>query len=168
MILTLCYSYSMKNLLLKPLISLSFALSFISLAHAQTQDTDVRPFGKQLNAAQIKSEFTGTTLDGAYQFISPRTAEKNYIETHYANSTVRYIEGNVDTKGYWQVIDDYVCYNYPYSFFSGGCFQIYKVENCYYFYSLKDMRLNRKLGDELWTARAVKKDETPLCEALFS
>ena len=144
------------------------AAVFSPAAIAQTQDTDIRPDANQLIGKEIKSVFSNVTMDGAYNFGRNGKAQSFYIEKHNPDGTLTYEEdGNVD-PGRWFVRKDALCFTYPSNRLSGGCFRVYQVKNCYYFYSTSRRQIPGENGQPYWTARAVKKGERAGCEKAIS
>ena len=137
-------------------------------AHAQTQDTDIRPFANQLDGEQIKSIFSGVVMDGAYNFGRNGKAQSFYIEDHRADGTLIYEEDGEKNPGRWFVRQNTLCFTYPSKRLSGGCFRVYQVKNCFYFYSSRLVASESELGTDFWTARSVRKGEAPNCEAAIS
>jgi len=50
----------------------------------------------------------------------------------------------------------------------GGCFRVYRVQNCFYFYSDTLIEREDELDRDYWTARSVIKGDQPKCEAAIS
>ncbi len=143
-------------------------LAFPVSAFAQTQDTDIRPNASQLSADQIKTVFSDTTMDGAYNFGRNGRAQSFYTETHHPNGTLSYKEDGDVEPGRWFVRQDQLCFMYPSNQLAGGCFRVYQVKNCYYFYSAARRQAEFELGEDYWIARSVKMGERPACEKAIS
>lgn len=135
---------------------------------AQTQDTDIRPNANQLVGDEIKSVFSGATMDGAYNFGRNGMAQSFYVEEHKPDGTLTYREGDDIEPGRWFVRRDAICYMYPSNQLAGGCFRVYQIKNCYYFYSTLRQQARHELGEDYWTARSVKKGERAGCEQAVS
>ena len=137
-------------------------------ASSQSQDTDIRDNADQLSAKQIKSTFSGATMDGAYNFGRNGKAQSFYIEVHNPDGTLIYEEdGNIE-PGRWFVRKDSLCFMYPSNQMSGGCFRVYQVKNCYYFYDAARRQVPYETGEAYWIARAVKAGERAGCDAPLS
>lgn len=147
---------------------LALALLCSASAYAQTQDTDIRPFANQLDGAQIKATFSGVTMDGAYNFGRNGKAQSFYVEDHRADGTLAYEEDGEHEPGRWFVRKNTLCFTYPSKRLSGGCFRVYQVKNCFYFYSSQLVARERELDTNFWTARSVRKGEAPNCVAAIS
>jgi hypothetical protein len=116
----------------------------------------------------IKTAFSGSTMDGAYNFGRNGLAESFYVEDHKADGTLTYTEGGNVDAGRWFVRRDAICYMYPSNQLAGGCFRVYQVKNCYYFYSTMRKQANYELGENYWTARSVKMGERAGCTPAVS
>ncbi len=139
-----------------------------ALATAQSQDTDIRPFANQLDGEQIKTVFSDVTMDGAYNFGRNGKAQSFYIEKHRPDGTLTYEEDGDVQPGRWFVRKNTLCFMYPSERMSGGCFRVYQVKNCFYFYSDRLRLRADELNTDFWTARAVREGEPPNCEAAIS
>lgn len=148
------------------IIAAAFGLSFT--ASAQTQDTDIRPNADQLSGEQIKSVFADAHMDGAYNFGRNGKAQSFYTEKHNPDGTLTYEEDGIVEPGRWFVRQDALCFMYPSNNLAGGCFRVYQVKNCYYFYSTSRRQVERETGEPYWTARAVKRGERAGCERAVS
>ena len=149
--------------------SLAIALSTLAFpASAQTQDTDIRPNANQLTGDQIKADFSNVSMDGAYNFGRNGRASSFYKEDHEADGTVTYIEDGHVEPGRWFVRKDAICYMYPSNQLAGGCFRVYQVKNCYYFYSSTRPQAEYELGENYWTARSVKSGQRAACDPALS
>ena len=146
--------------------ALGFALPLAALA--QSQDTDIRPNANQLSAKDIKRIFSNADMDGAYNFGRNGKAQSFYREKHNPDGTLTYEEdGNVE-PGRWFIRKDSLCFMYPSNQIAGGCFRVYNIKNCYYFYSTTRRQVAREDGEAYWTARAVKRGERAGCERAVS
>ncbi len=139
-----------------------------SLASAQSQDKDIRPFGQRVLGDKIEAHFSGKTHAGAYNFSRRGEARDFYVETHNKDGSVVYTEGGERINGRWGVFNDVLCYYYTDNSISGGCFRVYRVENCYYFYSDNLPDNPAEIDGDFWTARSTLKGERPKCEAAIS
>ena len=157
------------RLRLKPVLSLCLLLmGGTSLATAQSQSTDIRPYGTRILGDDIASHFKGLTHIGAYNFTQNGMPRGTYKETHNADGTVLYVESGTETHGRWGVFHDILCYYYIKSDVNGGCFRVYQVENCYYFYSNDLPDMPHEIEGDFWTARSTINGETKKCEAAIS
>ena len=132
---------------------------------AQSQKTDIRPLANQVTGDDITTYFSGVTHDGAYNFTREGTARGFYTETHTPNGSTLYREGELLSKGIWFIKNDTLCYAYENQRMSGGCFRVYRIKNCFYFYSDRMPRRDDELDRDYWIARSTLKGETPQCEA---
>ena len=147
------------------ILSLGFTTAgFSTNALAQTQDTDIRPQANQLIGKEIKSVFSDVTMDGAYNFGRNGKAQSFYIEKHNPDGTLTYEEDGKVDPGRWFVRKDALCFTYPSNILAGGCFRVYQIKNCYYFYDTSRRQVPGENGQPYWTARAVRKGERAGCE----
>ncbi len=137
-------------------------------AYSQSQDTDIRGNADQLTAEEIKSVFSNVTMDGAYNFGRNGKAQSFYTEKHNADGTLSYKEDGTVEPGRWFVRKDSICYMYPSNQMAGGCFRVYQVKNCYYFYDAARRQVPYETGEAYWTARSVKMGERAGCEKAIS
>jgi hypothetical protein len=153
---------------LKPL-SLFTVLTCLSVsAQAQNQQTDIRPQAQRVLGEEIRAEFEGVTHSGAYNFTFQGIAQNTYVETHFPDGRVIYKEGDFEADGRWFINQDNLCFVYPDEAMNGGCFRVYKVENCFYYYSNQIREVEGELDQDYWTARSVIEGEAPQCEAAIS
>jgi len=137
-------------------------------AMAQSQDTDIRPNANQLTGEEIKATFSDVTMDGAYNFGRNGKAESFYTETHNPDGTLTYTEEGKTDPGRWFVRKDSLCFMYPSNRLAGGCFRVYQIKNCYYFYSASRRQVAYETGEPYWTARATKAGERVGCAPAIS
>jgi len=150
-------------------ITVTAALGLLaSLAAAQSQSLDIRPYGKRITGDDLTAQFSGKTHDGAYNFSLGGDARDFYTERHNKDGTVLYKEGGDSVEGRWGVFNDVLCYYYVNSNVTGGCFRVYQVENCYYFYSDNLPDDPNEIEGDFWTARSTLKGERQECEAAIS
>ena len=155
-------------------LHLKFALCLISaaqintLASAQSQQLDIRPYGERIMGDKLTAHFTGQVHDGAYNFSRNGEARAFYTEWHNKDGTVRYIEKDIKADGRWGVFGDILCYYYTNNTLNGGCFRVYRVKNCYFFYSNNLPDDPKEIEGDFWTARSTLKGETQQCEAVLS
>jgi len=148
------------------IVALLFGLPTIS--HAQSQKTDIRPNANRLLGDNLRTSFKGKTHSGAYNFTEKGQPTRFYEETHQDNGRISYTENGRNDPGTWLILQDTLCYLYDASDMPGGCFRVYRVENCYYFYSDQNVKRQDELDRDYWTARSVHKGEQPQCEASIS
>jgi hypothetical protein len=139
-----------------------------ALSHAQSQKTDIRPNANRLIGEELRDAFKGHTHSGAYNFTDKGQPTRFYEEIHGSNGRISYTENGRNDPGKWQILKDLMCYQYDASDMPGGCFRVYRVENCFYFYSSQNIELRDELDRDYWTARSVHKGEQPQCEAAIS
>ena len=131
---------------------------------AQSQTTDIRPDANRVIGDDLLKEFMGITHEGAYNFTEDGEPTRYYSEAHHKSGKTTYIEGDINTIGAWIIRKTVMCYAYPNVDMQGGCFRIYKVGNCFYFYNDAIPQVGDELDRNYWTARSVKKGERPNCE----
>jgi len=141
---------------------------FAPLAYGQSQNLDIRPYAKRITGDDLKLHFSGKTHAGAYNFSLAGEARDFYTERHNKDGTVFYKEGAQSTAGRWGVFGDILCYYYTDAEFNGGCFRVYRIENCYYFYSNNLPDNPDEIEGDFWTARSTLKGERQKCEAAIS
>ena len=150
--------------------ALALALLFAGTAHAQSQDTDIRGLGERVVAEDLLDAFLGVTHEGAYNFDAGGRAGMRYEETHKPDGTADYSEDGLKVTGAWAIRGkpgaERLCFRYP--DMPGGCFRVWRVANCYYYYSDLVPEVPDEVEREYWTARSVAAGEDAVCEALFS
>jgi len=142
--------------------------AFPNDALAQSQNTDIRQPANRVTGNNLKATFAGQTHSGAYNFTAKGEPTRFYEERHGKEGEVAYSEGDGIEKGMWGVFKDILCYRYDSNTMAGGCFRVYRVANCYYFYSNNLIEREDELDRDYWTARSTLKGETPACEAALS
>lgn len=135
-----------------------------AVALAQSQKTDIRPHANRLMGGAITAEFKGATHEGAYNFSDEGEPRRFYTETTDEKGRTTYSEGNHTAMGDWIVNKDALCFRYDNDELSSGCFRVYKVGNCFYYYSTEYILRRNELDREYWTARSVKAGEAPSCD----
>lgn len=151
------------------LLTLLSSTAICHNANAQSQSYDVRPHAAQVTGDSLTAAFQGITHEGAYNFDALGRPGSLYTERHSNNGDVSYIQNSVLVEGNWTITpQDTICYDYDSSIISGGCFRVYQLGSCYYFYS--NLRIERpdEIDQDYWTARSVKKGERATCEDLVS
>lgn len=156
-----------RSLTLGPLVILTFSL-WASLAAAQSQRLDIRPYGERIMGDELEPHFSGKTHAGAYNFSLEGQARDFYTEQHNKDGTLLYKEGPNRAEGRWGIFGDVLCYYYTGSDINGGCFRVYRVENCYYFYTDTLPDDPKEIISDFWTARSTIKGERQRCEAAIS
>ena len=134
-------------------------------AWGQSQTTDIRPYAERVTGEALQDAFNGITHEGAYNFTPEGMATRRYVETHNEDGTTDYAEGDEAIQGTWAIAGDYLCFDYP--VLSGGCFRVWRVANCYYYYSDDIPELGDEIDRDYWTARSVVRGQDASCEALF-
>ncbi len=152
----------MKRIILTCL-ALTVLMTPYVTAHAQSQTLDIRPKAERLTSVQLLSAFKGVTHDGAYNFNLEGLAGAHYLETHRDDSRVEYRESGRHFDGVWTIRKNMMCYTYAGDGLGGGCFRVYRIKNCFYFYSSTFIERENELDQNYWTARSVKQGEEPLC-----
>lgn len=152
-------------------IALTLFASFAGAAtvHAQSQNYDVRPEAAQVKGKALTAAFKGVTHAGAYNFDARGHPGARYEERHKPDGHISYSERGQFIKGRWAVSNsDTICYSYDTDIIGGGCFRVYQLGNCYYFYSSQLLSREGELEQNYWTARSVKKGERATCEDMIS
>lgn len=139
-----------------------------SVTYAQSQKTDIRPNAKQVIGDDIVKLFEDQTHDGSYNFNSEGVARNDYIESHTADGRVSYSERNLESEGIWYVAGNNLCFVYEHEDMNGGCFRVYRINNCFYYYSSQLPQQEDELDRDYWTARSTLKGETPDCDPAIS
>lgn len=165
-------THAKTTVMLRCVLFIVMALAFAAPAWGQSPDYDVRPQSQKLSTEQLATAFTGVTHQGAYNFDAEGNPGNRYTEWHADDGTILYREDSFVAKGGWTVIDGRICYRYDSVAISGGCFDVYQLGQCYYFYSARLTRNNARLpsGEEwgdYWTARSVPKGGRATCEDLI-
>jgi len=137
-------------------------------AIAQSQKTDIRPNANQVIGEDIRELFAGQTHRGSYNFNSEGVARNGYIETHLPDGRTQYDEGDLKSEGIWYVAGENLCFIYKNESMNGGCFRVYRIKNCFYYYSSQRRQLNDELDRDYWTARSTPMGETPDCDPAIS
>lgn len=148
-----------------------FAFAFMAfpvLAHAQNQQTDIRPQALRVIGDDLRDQFEGKVHNGAYNFTFEGQGLNNYTEMHYPDGRVVYREEDMEANGVWFINRDNICFVYENSAMTGGCFRVYKVANCYYYYSDQIREMEGELDRDYWTARSVLDGQSPECDAAIS
>ena len=135
---------------------------------AQSQDVDIRGDAKQLTGTALLSAYRGVTHKGTYAFTRDGTGTAHYTETTHADGRVEYKEGDLIAHGAWVPSHDSLCFHYKSDDMGGGCFHVWQIGNCYYYYAtyLHSFGSGNTLEspDTFWTARSVKSGDTPDCD----
>lgn len=144
-----------------------FVFLMAAPALGQSQSYDVRDEAARVSGQALKSSFAGVTHKGAYNFDARGRADNRFTEWHGADGKILYREGELLAKGTWTLARDMICYNYDDDRLSGGCFEVYKLGTCYYFYD--SAVVNFAATESIfWTARSVPKGQSATCEAMIS
>jgi len=143
-------------------------LTLPSTAMAQSQTTDIRPDAKRLKGDALLEAFIGKTFDGAYNFTDDGEPQRFFTEHHNEDSRATYTEGDATTEGIWTIAKNMLCYRYKSSAMQGGCFRVYKVGNCFYFYDQRLRERPHEIGENYWTARITVSGEVPNCDPTFT
>ena len=146
------------------LILLIASLSLSAPVMAQSQSIDIRPKAKRIKGDALLSEFMGVTHKGAYNFSEDGEPGRYFTEVHHEDSRTTYQENENRTPGVWMIMSNQICYQYRSADMSGGCFRVYKVGNCFYYYNGSIPETSSEINRDYWTARTVKKGETANCE----
>lgn len=154
--------------LLFPSLIITALLGLSAPALSQSQTTDIRPNAQRVIGEELRTSFTGKTHAGAYNFTPEGEPTRFYEERHNADGSVAYAEEGGRYPGVWLTIKDTICYIYENGNMPGGCFRVYKVANCYYFYSDQIIEREDELDRDYWTARSTLKGQAPKCDAAIS
>lgn len=155
-------------MLVRALILFSLFILLPYSAAAQSQDTDVRAQASRVSGEDLLETFAGITHNGAYNFSAEGRASSFYTEKHFPDGRVEYTEGGKTYEGDWAVFRNALCYSYDEPGMPGGCFRVYKVGTCFYFYGATIIERRDELDRDYWTARSVQDGDEPTCEAVFS
>ena len=136
----------------------------LARADEPTQDIDIRPDGVQITGEMLDLNFSGITHKGTYAILRENTGTKHYTETTMADGRVVYKEGDLVADGRWARDGDRICYIYQDDQMAGGCFYVYVVGNCYYYYSSNAAGILGARNGLYWIARSVKDGENASCE----
>ncbi|MEP1231031.1 MAG: hypothetical protein ABJG88_10185 [Litorimonas sp.] len=142
-------------------------LTWPSLAMAQSQKTDIRPNANQVLGDDIVKLFEGKTHHGSYNFNDEGVARNDYIETHKADGRSHYNEGDLKSDGIWYIGRDNLCFVYENEDMNGGCFRVYRINNCFYYYSSQVPQRDDELDRDYWTARSTLEGEIPDCDPVI-
>ena len=153
----------MPRLLPKIITAACCLIVSTSPVFAQSQTDDIRPYAKRLNSDQILQHFKGITHEGAYGFSRDGKPSRRYVETHNSNGRVTYTDNGDTETGIWFIANEKLCFNYDSNTISGGCFRVYQIDNCFYYYSDQFQELPYEIDQDYWTARSVKKGQTAEC-----
>lgn len=145
-------------------MALTALLALGSPAFAQSQKTDIRPHANRVIGEEITAHFSGVTHEGAYNFTDAGDPRRFYTETTGADGRANYKEETLQTVGEWFTKNDTLCFRYNREDMSGGCFRVYTVGNCFYYYSDSLFYRRNELDRDYWTARSVKAGEVANCE----
>lgn len=150
-------------------LSLLASFSISPIALGQSQDYDIRPDAAQVTGQALSDAFKGISHEGAYNFDPRGRPGALYTERHYADGRVSYTEQGLTIKGQWAVTPgDTICYAYDSDNIGGGCFRVYQLGSCYYFYSTFRVEREDEIDQDYWTARSVKKGDRATCEDMIS
>lgn len=117
-----------------------------------------------LSTEELKAVFTNQTHSGTYNFKRENIKTFAFEETTTDDGRTRHVQGERVDTGDWLIMRDLICFKYDTLDFSGACFRIYQVGNCYYHYSTTP----RQDGKGSFTARSVIKGERPNCVPAFT
>ena len=138
-------------------------------SYAQSQSYDIRPDAAQVTGQELTQAFSAVSHDGAYNFDVLGRPGALYTERHFADGRVSYTEKGLNIKGQWAVTPrDTICYVYEDDLIGGGCFRVYQLGSCYYFYSTTRVERENESNEDYWTARSVKQGERATCEDMIS
>jgi len=145
-------------------------LALTGAASAQSHDYDVRPDAAQITGDALEEVFKGITHEGAYNFDTQGRPGIRFTERHFADGRIIYTENGESFKGRWAVTPgDTICYSYEEKMQGGGgCFRVYQLGNCYYFYSSYYIAREDEVNQDYWTARTVTKGKRATCEDMIS
>ena len=150
-------------------LSLLAAIAMPASVLAQSQDYDVRPDAAQVTGPALTEAFKGVSHEGAYNFNSRGRPGSLFTERHFADGRVAYTEQGLTIKGQWAITPgNTICYAYDSDNIGGGCFRVYKLGSCYYFYSTFRVEREDEIDQDYWTARSVKKGDRATCEDMIS
>ncbi len=138
-------------------------------AAAQSQNYDVRPQANRVTGEDLAKSFKGITHKGAYNFDQLGRAGNNYTEQHHKDGKITYREKGEVLTGRWRLTpEDTICYSYENANLGPGCFRVYKIGTCYYFYASYLTARKDESDQEYWTARSVEKGKSATCLDMFA
>jgi len=149
-------------------LAVVFTVSLTNAAKAQSQKTDIRPNAFRVMGEELLTHFKGVTHDGAYGFSREGKPSKFYRETHHNDGRTTYIDNGETDLGVWLIAQDKLCFIYDSDKLAGGCFRVYRIKNCFYFYSDDIVERKDEIDYDYWIARSVKKGEEAKCDINLS
>ncbi len=133
----------------------SFALN----AFAQDATTKSIRQGERLTEDRILELFSGQKHLGIYN------GGNSFVETHYPDTRVYYEEeGDEPDYGVWTMRDQMLCFVYRSDRYSGGCFRVYKVSNCFYFFYENMPYRKDELQTENWNSKGFMEGTDNDCD----
>ncbi len=145
------------------------ALAPIALA----SETDGRSDWRQLKGSELRDAYLGQTIDLVYNTVG-FTKTAHHSETHHADGSTDYYEGELRLDGRWQLVgapgfEDQLCYRYPQlDVERQHCFFIFREGNCLYNYAVRRFRTADNVVQELWRAKGANRENGPSCDIFVS
>ena len=139
---------------------LIFITGFLNPVAAQNTNSDLQ----RLNSDDILRAFNGQTHNGAYSLTQDGEPTRFYVEDHLETSEAIYSENGISYPGVWSIMRDHLCYDYVSDDMTGGCFKVFQIGNCYFFFGDNIPNHLINLEQNYWTARSVIKGQSPDCD----
>lgn len=150
----------------------SILIVFIILAshpsHAQSGNGFVQLRGDELSTAYI-----GQTLDQVYNKAG-LTQTPHHSETHNADGTTHYVEGELTLAGRWALkgppgLEDKICYRYPQlDAVRQHCFYIFREGKCLYNFPTSWYRNAQAIQPKRWNSKGANREDGPSCDIFVS
>lgn len=107
-----------------------------------------------MNDAELVAAYAGKTHESFYRKNVEEYGGVYFEETYRADGTLAYIAGDVRTHGEWRVANKRICFYYPETPLSSGCFAVVNEGGCYYSYQIGDDGKPIGLARGEWWIRA--------------
>lgn len=119
------------------------------------------PF-EPLSPSAIRTYLFGQSMVGEYP------SGQAWAEQFGRDGTSLYVEGGIPTKGQMRLEGTSLCFTYPGTEQSGGCFEVWKRgPNCFDFYAMVGSTTGTRLDDRRfgrgWSARGWIAGQTATC-----
>ena len=128
---------------------------------------------RQLKGAELRDAYLEQTIDLVYNSVG-FTKTAHHSETHFADGTTDYIEGDLRLDGRWQLIgapgfEDQLCYRYPQlEPQRQHCFFIFREGNCLYNYTVRRFGSAKNIVRDSWRAKGANRENGPSCDIFVS
>ena len=118
-----------------------------------------------LDDAELVAAYAGKTHLSFYRRYVEAYGGKYFEESYRADGELDYRAGDVGLSGLWQVANGRICFQYPETSLSSGCFVVTHDAGCYYSYQIGDDGEPIGLTTGEWWIRAHVKGTKPDCAA---